>query len=417
MVKKSATLVMNELVQRREREGHPVVNLGFGEAGLPALESLEELVRTHASLNAYPAVQGGLTARTAVAGYFTRRGISVSAERCVLAPGSKALLFSTLKALDGDLVLPKASWVSYAAQAHLIGKRIIWVDPPAPAGGVPDPEKLEVALDAARKDGGNPGIMLLTSPDNPSGTVGGINIMKKLAQIAQTQDLAIISDEIYRDLAYDQNGFTSVASFAPERTFVTTGLSKSLALGGWRIGAEIVPDSDLGQRVLTSILGTASEVWSGMPIFLEPVVEYSFSEPDDVRERIERSRHLHEAVSTAIWKIMTTAGAKCRKPEGAFYLYPTFEGSALAHRLGVSTDSQLSDALMQHFDVATLPGTVFGDDATRMGLRVVTSMLYGTSRAQRLETLASANPLEEPSVSAGLERISAAFESGVRSSL
>lgn len=404
MVVKSATLVMNEMMQKAVAEGRDVVNLGFGEAGLPVLPALRGIMASDSARNAYPAVQGGPAVREAVAGYFRRRGIGADAERIVMAPGSKALLFALMQALDGDLILARPSWVTYAAQARLNGKRIVWVDAPAEAGGVPDPALLEDAIAKARAAGLDPRIMLLTSPDNPSGTVAPRGIVATLARIAREEDLAIISDEIYRDLAYDQTAFTSPAQLAPERTFVTTGLSKSMALGGWRIGAARFPLNDLGGRVMASVIGTGSEIWSGMPIFLEPVAEYCFDEPADVVERVARSRRLHETVSREVWRIMREAGAACREPSGAFYLYPTFAGSALAEALGVHDDAGLSRALLDRFGIGSLPGSAFGDRPERMGLRIVTSMMYGAGDEERLATLESDRPLDSPSVRHGLER-------------
>jgi aspartate aminotransferase len=409
MVAKSATLVMNEMMQRAVAQGRSVINLGFGEAGLPVLPELRTILSRDSAKNAYPAVQGSAAVRNAMSGYFTRRGIPADAAHCLMAPGSKALLFALLQAVKGDIVLSRPSWVTYAAQSHMLNKQCIWVDAPDSAGGVPDPELLVSALETARRDGRHPTAMLLTSPDNPSGTVAGREIVERLVAIAREQDLAIISDEIYRDLAYDQIHFTSPAELAPERTFVTTGLSKSMALGGWRIGAALFPRSVLGETVMEEVVGTASEIWSGMPIFLEGVAEYCFSEPSDVLDWVRASRHLHQQVSQEVHGIMVAAGAECREPSGAFYLYPTFQGSQFVRELGVGDDDSLSRALFERFGIAVLPGSAFGDLPERMGLRVVTSMMYGADDEARFATLSMADPLQAPSVKAGLERVSEVF--------
>lgn len=400
---------MNEMMQRAVAQGRSVINLGFGEAGLPVLPALRRILSEDSALNAYPAVQGSLAVRGALAGYFTRRSIPADADHCLMAPGSKALLFALMQALRGDIVLSRPSWVTYAAQSQMLNKHCIWVDAPESAGGVPDPKLLVSALDEARREGLNPTAMLLTSPDNPSGTVAGRAIIEQLVAIAREQNLAIISDEIYRDLAYDQVDFTSPAQLAPERTFVTTGLSKSMALGGWRIGAALFPQNDLGDTVMAEVIGTASEIWSGMPIFLESVAEYCFSESKDVLEWVNASRHLHAAVSKEIHGILIEAGASCRAPSGAFYLYPTFQDSSFAGKLGVDDDTSLSRELFERYDIAVLPGNAFGDLPERMGLRVVTSMMYGADDEARLQTLHMADPLQSPSVKAGLERIREVF--------
>ncbi|MCH4160353.1 MAG: pyridoxal phosphate-dependent aminotransferase [Bifidobacterium sp.] len=409
MVAKSATLVMNEMMQHAVAQGRSVINLGFGEAGLPVMPELRKILSADSARNAYPAVQGSYAVRNALSGYFTRRGIPADADHCLMAPGSKALLFAVLQALKGDVVLSRPSWVTYAAQSHMLNKHCVWVDAPESAGGVPDPKLLVSALDSARRAGQNPTTLLLTSPDNPSGTVAGRTVIEQLVHIAKEQNLAIISDEIYRDLAYDQVNFVSPAQLAPERTFVTTGLSKSMALGGWRIGAALFPQNAWGDAVMQEVIGTASEIWSGMPIFLEPVAEYCFSEPSDVLQWVNESRQLHQRVSNEIHHIMVDAGASCRKPSGAFYIYPTFHDSEFAHRLGVSEDESLSHELFERFGIAVLPGSAFGDLPQRMGLRVVTSMMYGTDDESRMETMRMTDPLQAPSVKDGLERVHEVF--------
>lgn len=92
-------------------------------------------------------------------------------------------------------------------------------------------------------------------PDNPTGTVASADLAKRVCAVADEHELAVISDEIYRDLAYEPHELCSVAEFLPERCFTTGGLSKSMALGGWRIGFARVPANALGQRVLDSMIG------------------------------------------------------------------------------------------------------------------------------------------------------------------
>jgi aspartate/methionine/tyrosine aminotransferase len=404
-MEKSATLRMNEQMQDFVAHGIPALNLGFGECGLPVLPVLRELVAAGSAENAYPAVQGSLAARRAIAGYFSRRGIPSEAGLCTVAPGSKPILYALLATLSGDLVLPRPSWVSYANQSRALGKPVIWVDAPADCGGIPDPDQLEAALDEARAAGRDPRILLLTSPDNPTGTVAGGEQMRALVRIAAEQNLTIISDEIYRDLAYSPADYVSPAELAPDRTIVTSGLSKNLALGGWRVGVARFPVTDRGREQLARFVGFASELWSGMPVFLEPVVEYTFSEPADVVERIAASRRLHQAVSTAIAGVLRDAGARVGLPEGGFYLYPSFRGTALAERLHAATDEELSSRLLDRERVGVLPGTCFGDDPTQLRVRVVTAMVYGASDPERLATLRAADPLQAPPVVAALERL------------
>src|SRR5205085_1910545 len=155
------------------------------------------------------------------AGWFTRRGLATDGDAIVATPGSKAGLFALLRALPGDVVLPRPAWVSYAPQARLVGKHVIPHPIPAIAGGVPDPATLGEALATHRARGLHPRILVLTIPDNPTGTFPPAELVARVVELATREELTIVVDEIYRDLAYDARAVPSVASLAPEVTFVT----------------------------------------------------------------------------------------------------------------------------------------------------------------------------------------------------
>src|SRR5690606_5221682 len=168
-------------------------------------------------------------------------GLPTGPDQVVFAPGSKALLFALISAIPGEVVLPRPSWVSYAAQAALAGKPVIGLPIAEEAGGVPDPERLESALTQAESEGRRPGVLVLTAPDNPTGTLPSSDLIRAVTEIAAKHDLWIVSDEIYRDLAYDPDALATPAAFLPDRTGITTGLSKATALGGWRVGLARFP--------------------------------------------------------------------------------------------------------------------------------------------------------------------------------
>jgi aspartate aminotransferase len=138
----SATLAINEDVKRRIRDGERILHLGFGEAGLPIHPTLLDALAAGASEGGYDPVAGDPVLRQAVADFYARRGLETDASQIIVGPGSKAILFALMLALEGDLVLPRPAWVSYEAQAFLAGKRVIRVPIPREAGGIPDADHL-----------------------------------------------------------------------------------------------------------------------------------------------------------------------------------------------------------------------------------------------------------------------------------
>jgi aspartate aminotransferase len=395
----SATLAANERVQAKLAAGEPVLHLAFGEAGLPVLPAVAERLADGAGRNAYGPMAGSAAAREAAAGYFARRNLPTDAGQIVFAPGSKPLLFALLQALPGDVVLPVPCWVSYAAHAAIAGKRVIGVPIGEAAGGVPDPAHLRAALAEATGVGARPGVLVLTMPDNPTGTVASAAVVREVAEIAEAANLLIVCDEIYRDLAHEPGAFRSPAEFVPSRTFVTTGLSKSMALGGWRVGLVRLADGPLGEEAGAALGGLASEIWSALAAPMQHAAEYVLSEPPEVVEHVAASRRLHRAVTTAAYEAVVASGAACRPPGGAFYLYPDFSGRRF------SSGAELADHLLEERQVAVLAGEAFGDDPAALRVRMATSLLYGDSDDQKRDALASDDPTALPWIAGALERL------------
>lgn len=410
MVVQSATLAINERMGALRAAGRPALHLGFGEAGLPVQPDVARVLAEAVTRNSYAPVAGTQRARVAAAGYFTRRGLTTEPEQIVFAPGSKALLYALIASLPGDVVLPRPSWVSYAPQVLLAGKQVIGVPIPDEAGGVPDPDAFDEAVGRAKRDGLRPGTLMLTVPDNPTGTIADQDQLRKVLALAEAHDLAVISDEIYRDLCYDASAFLSPATLAPERCFVTSGLSKSMALGGWRIGFARFPSSDLGQRVLGEAIGMASELWSCMADPMQEVAAYVLDEPPEVVGQVVSSRRLHSRVAGAVHAEFEAAGATCRAPAGGFYVYPDLEPlrPALDAR-NVTNGAQLAAHLLEEHGVGVLAGEEFGDDPAKLRFRAATSLLYGTTAEQRWRALGADEPTGLPWIADSLDHLHGAL--------
>jgi aspartate aminotransferase len=404
----SATLAANEAMASRRRAGQPVLPLAFGEAGLPVHPALRAALAAASDDNSYGPVAGLTSLRQAAAGYWTRRDLPTSADSVVCGPGSKPLLFALLLAIGADVAVPQPSWVSYAAQASMIGVRTHFVPVPPGQGGICDPAALAEAVEAARWDGRRIGSVVLTLPDNPTGRLARPGTMRELCDVAAAYDLTIIADEIYRDLVHDPRApFPSPTAFAPQRTVVTTSLSKSLALGGWRIGVARLPGSPAGNGLRDRLLGIGSEIWSAPSVPIQHAAALAFREPPDITERIARSRCLHATVAHAAASRFAGAGLLVPAPEAAFYLYPDFAPwrEHLRGRYGITTGAGLARHLLDRYGMGVLPASAFGEDAGALRVRVATSLLYGETAAQQERALATGAPLELPWIAEALARI------------
>jgi aspartate aminotransferase len=403
----SATLAANEAIASRRRRGEPVLPLAFGESGLPVHPRLTAALADRAGQGAYGPVAGSERLRAAAAGYWSRRGLPTSADAVVAGPGSKALLFATLLALGADVAVPRPSWVSYAAQATLVGVTPHFVAAAPGEGGSCDPVALERAIATSRASGRRIGAVLVTLPDNPTGRIATPDTIRALCAVAERHDLLVISDEIYRDLIHDPDApVLSPAQVAPHRTIVTTALSKNLAVGGWRIGVARLPDGSAGEALRSRLLGIASEIWSAPAGPVQHAAALALDEPADLADRVTRSRALHAAVCQAVARLCVQAGLEVASPQAAFYLYPDFAPwrTRLHARFGVGTGADLAALLLQRYGLGSLPGSAFGEDPSCLRLRLATGLLYGDTDAEREAALAAAEPLSLPWISGSLIR-------------
>jgi aspartate aminotransferase len=403
----SATLAANEAMAGRLHRGQPLLPLAFGEAGLPVHPALRAALEESATCNSYGPVAGHPELLAAAAGYWQRRGLPTKPGSVVCGPGSKALLFALMLAIGGDVAIPRPSWVSYAAQACLLGIRAHPVAVPGGEGGICDPADLDAAVRAACAAGRPITSTIVTLPDNPTGRISAPGTVRAICEVAEARGLIVICDEIYRDLIHDlATPVLSPAEVAPHRTIVTTGLSKSLALGGWRIGVARMPDGLLGTRLRKALLGAASEIWSAPAAPIEHAAAVAFSEPPEISERISRSRALHATVATAMAKACTDAGIWVPSPQAAFYLHPDFGlwRGHLQSRHAVNTSAGLARLLLQRYGALTLPGSAFGDRPGNLTLRLATARIYGDSADQQEEAVAAADPLTHPPIAVALTR-------------
>src|SRR6266704_5077089 len=256
----SATLSMNEAVAKRRAAGRETIHLGFGEASFPLHPLLATALAEAAKHTAYAPVLGIPNFRQAIAEYLARKlGLTFSSDQIIVAPGSKPLLYALLQVLEGDLLLPVPSWVSYAPQARLAGRRVIGVETDSVDCHRLTPHALSQAMLQAHREGANPRILIINAPSNPTGSMFERTDFEALALWARGEGITLISDEIYAELAHGWCEHVSPASFYPEGCIVTGGLSKAFSAGGWRLGYAALPPTKAGTQAMGALRSLASE--------------------------------------------------------------------------------------------------------------------------------------------------------------
>jgi aspartate aminotransferase len=373
----SATLSMNEAVAKRRAEGRETIHLGFGEASFPLHPLLAKALAEAAKHTGYAPVLGVPELRRAIAKYLSRkRGLTFSSDQIIVAPGSKPLLYALLQVLEGDLLLPVPSWVSYAPQARLAGRRVIGVETDADDCHRLTPHALSKAMIQARRTGANPRILIVNTPSNPTGGMFDRADVEALALWARDEGVTVISDEIYAELAHGWREHVSPARFYPEGCIVTGGLSKAFSAGGWRLGYAALPPTEAGKQAMVALRSLASEIWSSTATPVQEAALVAFSSDESIEQYVQRSALVHSYLARCLYDTLMNLGVPCPRPAGGFYLYPDFSPwrSPLAI-MGINTGTELAHYLLEEWDIATLPGSAFGEPPESLRLRLSTSLL------------------------------------------
>ena len=384
----SATLAINERCDELRLQGRTVYKLGLGQSPFPVPAPVVEALQANAFQKNYLPVKGLAELRTAVAAYHCRRQeMECIADNVLIGPGSKELMFLLQLVYYGDLVIPTPTWVSYAPQAHIIGRHVRWLRTESAANWRLTPSELEkLCLD----DPGRPRIVILNYPANPTGGTYERNELKALAKVARRFAMILLSDEIYGELHHDGR-HVSIAHYYPEGTIISGGLSKWCGAGGWRLGTFTFPS---GLRWLQDAMANvASETYSSTSAPIQYTAVRAFSGGAEIEVYLHKSRQILKALGRRLAARLKQAGINVNTPHGAFYLFPDFSSEAERFsRRGIATSSQLCEALLEDTGVAILPGSNFGRPDDELTARIA----YVNFDGARALAMARLEPADKP---------------------
>ena len=373
-LKPSSTLYINETVNELWAQGEQVFHMGFGESRFDVHPKLQKALVENAHQKSYLPARGLPVLRESVANYYTEKlAIDFAAPQVLIGPGSKALIYALQMILDADLFLPSPSWVSYAPQAELLGNRCFYVPSKAEDNyklDLAELDRLVQASDARSK------VLIINSPNNPTGESFSDHFLQELADYCRSNQIIVLSDEIYFELNFDSDRHCSIAKYYPERTVVLGGLSKHMSLGGWRIGVALMPDNDWGKALSQKTVVFASETWSSVAAPIQYAAVPAYSLDPEIEQYVEDCCAIHAVRTRFIRQKLMDMGVRCSGGKGAFYIAANFDKyrTELAG-LGVHTSEQLARHLLDEFRIATLPGVDFGLPSEMLTLRLATSYL------------------------------------------
>ncbi len=410
----SPTLHINERIQQLWAAGQTVYHLGFGESRFPVQPKILAALQTNASQQSYLAGQGLAELRANVASFYARHcGLTVTPQQVMVGPGSKSLIFAAQMALDADLILPTPSWVSYAPQARLLGQRVYHIPATAESNYALTVEALDASV--SQLTGNKPKLLILNSPNNPTGQMLDPQLVIALADYCRRQRIVVISDEIYALTPHGHRPHLSIAQHYPEGTLVLGGLSKHLSLGGWRLGVALLPDTPAGKQLLQAMRVIGGEIWSTPSAPVQYAAITAYGDDPEIASYIQECANIHAIRTQHIWSWLVELGIPCAQPDGGFYLFPHFAAwRAPLAGLGVHSSTQLANFLLEEYQIATLPGTAFGLPPHELALRLASSYLDMETEAKASALLtayrADADPVRlmehhHPQTGAALARL------------
>jgi len=354
-LKPSSTLLINETSRKLEEQGKKIYKFGFGQSPFKVPQGIVNELKNNAHQNKYLPMQGLSELRNSVAKYTSKKkNYNYEPHNVIIGPGSKELMFLLHVIFDGEIILPVPSWVSYAPQAILGRNKIQVLQTKRENNWFPIASEIE---DIILKNKNKNYLLFLNSPNNPSGQV--CENLDEIATVAKKYNLIILSDEIYSELTFENN-YRSISSFCPEKTIISTGLSKWCGAGGWRLGYFIIPDNLNEIKNMINVL--ASETFSAVsaPIQYAAINAYE----NDYSNYITKSKNILSSVGNFVYENLRSNEVLINKPEGGFYLMPEFLNKKF------NSSSEMCDNILKETGVALLPGSDFGFDKKKMLARL-----------------------------------------------
>ncbi len=348
----SLTIAVATLAKELKAAGKDIVSFSAGEPDFDTPKRIKE--------EAIKAINEGFTKYTAVAGIpellkavsdklKRDNGLNYEPNQIIVSNGAKQSLFNLFQAVidEGDeVIIPAPYWVTYPEQVIYSGGVPVIIDTDETSGFKMTAEQLKNAITTKTK------MVVLTSPSNPTGSVYNKYELTQIAEVLKGTNILVASDEMYEKLVYDTE-FVAAANISEDmfqRTITINGLSKSVAMTGWRFGYLASPNKEL----ITAMDNLQSQSTSNINSITQKAAIIALS--GEVDGEIEHMRQAFESrANEAVELLNEIDGISVLKPQGAFYLFVNIKE--------ISNDSvEFCKELLQEVGVAVVPGIGFGSE-------------------------------------------------------
>ncbi len=368
----SSTAAVMQEAERLRKSGVSVVDFGAGEPDFPTPENIKRAAvqALQENFTRYTATGGIRELKEAIVERHARDfGSNYTVEECLVTVGGKQAIFEAIVATvnPGDeVVLPVPYWVSFLDIIRYAGGKAVFLETREAEGFAVRAEAVEKLIAPKTR------MVVINSPNNPTGAVVPPEEMEKLLALAIRRQVLLLSDECYCYFLYDGRQPYSLGSSRDRENLIIAGsFSKTYAMTGWRLGFALG-----ASKLIANMLKVQSHCTSNPNSFAQKAaIEALFGPQDSVRTMLEEYQWRRGRIVRGLREI---PGVQCVLPEGAFYAYPNL--GAHLKKNGLSDATALSEKLLQDVQVAVVPGPAFGtSDHVRLS--------YATSRGQIEEGL------------------------------
>lgn len=339
---------VNEKALAMERTGEKVIHFELGRPDFDTPEYIKEAAcralaegKVH-----YTSNYGTMELRQAIADKLNRQNhIDYKTSEILVTVGLSEAVFAVLAAIlnEGDEILvPDPVWLNYVNVPNLLGAVPVTYNLKEETGFQIDFDEIRAKITPKTR------AVVIVTPNNPTGGVLTEDVLKELADIAVSNDLMVLADEVYERLIYDGEKHISIASLPgmKERTFTLNGMSKAYAMDGWRLGYVAAPES-----YIVTMNKFHQHNTTCAPSFVQAAAAAALTdEGDEVNEMVKEYKRRRDCAVKAINEI---PGLSCQCPKGAFYIFINCKA------LNRSCE-ELADYFLEEAKIALVPGNVFG---------------------------------------------------------
>ncbi len=356
-IETSATLEIRSRIYELKKEGLEIISFASGEPDFDTPVNIKNTAKVaiDEGFTKYTLVEGVIKLREAICDKFKKDNeLEYNIDEVIVSNGSKQALYNSLRAICNErdeVIVPTPCWVTYPEQIKLAGAKPIFIATDEKNNFKLTPEELRKFVTQKTKG------IIINNPNNPTGAVYSKRELNNIAEFAINNSLWIIVDEIYEKIIYDKQNHVSLASLSQEiknKAIIINGLSKSHAMTGWRVGYAAGPANVI--KAMKKLQGHSTA--SINSISQKAAIEALTGPQDFIQIMIKE----YEKRRNKIIKILNDlSGVKCKKPEGAFYVFPDVRClyGTNAEGFKIENEIDLAKYLLEEAHIAVVPGSSF----------------------------------------------------------